>query len=84
MSSKIGGGTWVRDSKVGRFQKNKKIELFRPRVNFGEKQKDYLENFVPEGHPILGILAVLNKGRISQDQIGSRIKHFSGHKYNVY
>ena len=27
------------------------FELFRPRVNFGTKQKDDLKNFVPGGHP---------------------------------
>ncbi len=36
---------------VRRFQKKKKIELSRPRVNFGGKQKVDLRNFVPEGHP---------------------------------
>ena len=34
---------------VGKLKKKK--ELFRPRVNFGEKQKVYLQDFVPEGHP---------------------------------
>ncbi len=43
----------VRDSEVGRFQKFF-FELFRPRVNFGRKQKNGLKNFVPQGHPTIG------------------------------
>ena len=27
------------------------MQLFRPRVNFGRKQKVDFQNFVPEGHP---------------------------------
>ena len=45
-------GTVVRDPEVGKIQKIF-FELFRPRVNFGRKQKVDLQNFVPEGHPII-------------------------------
>ena len=27
------------------------MKLFRPRVNFGGKQKVDMQNFIPEGHP---------------------------------
>ncbi len=40
----------MKDPEVGRFRKTI-FELFRPRVNFGGKQKVDQQNFVPEGHP---------------------------------
>ena len=41
-------------------RKNKKkvFELFRPRINFGGKQKVGLQNFVPEGHPIICVHSI--------------------------
>ena len=42
-------------SEVRRLKKNI-FELFRPRVNFGGKQKVGLRNFVPEGHPNISIM----------------------------
>ena len=41
--TEICDGTGVRGPEVGKFRK-RISELFRPRVNFGRKQKDDLEN----------------------------------------
>ncbi len=48
--TEICDGTGVRDPEVGKIPKIF-FELFRPRVNFGAKQKSELKNFVLEGHP---------------------------------
>ena len=44
----------VRDPEVRKFRKNNS-KLFRPRFNFGAKQKSELKNFVLEGHPTVGV-----------------------------
>ncbi len=50
--TEICDGMGVNDPEVKQIQKKKKeFERFRPRVNFGGKQKVDLQNFVPEGHP---------------------------------
>ena len=48
----------VRDPEVGKFWK--KIELSRPRFNFGAKQKSELQNFVLEGHPNALLLNIID------------------------
>ena len=45
----------VRDPEVEKFRE-KNLRLSMPRFNFGAKQKSELQNFVLEGHPIVGSL----------------------------
>ena len=41
------------------------FELFRPRVKSGRKQKVDLQNFVPEGHPNVGIYSTCSRSDFS-------------------
>ncbi len=44
------GAGVVNQNEVEKFRKNF-LKLFRPRANFGAKEKVELQNFVLEGHP---------------------------------
>ena len=48
--AEIFDGVSVKDTKFEKFWKFV-LELFMPRVNFGEKEKVELQTFVLEGHP---------------------------------